>query len=277
LKTEKKIDSSAMTTRVGQAPKKVFKGVGKPNGKTHKGTNRQDIKKGLHDYNYYLGSARKASDYEMTTEYIINYIKKTFDYGSDIAQSLKELQDVDTSLWKPTLQQSDDSDDPIKTATVNKQHEVEFQADYDAYQKKLLAYENNKTKAYALLWERCTKAMKNKIESRTNFESKVENNPIELLKAIKEHALNYQEHRYDMSIILDAHITLLGTKQKEDESLQDYTKRFRVAKDVFESHMGGPMIIIKVVEAMQGYNETDSKNQEKYRMKLIKDLLHSFI
>jgi hypothetical protein len=76
LKTEKKIDSSAMTTRVGQAPKKVFKGVGKPNGKTHSGTNRQDIKKGLHDYNYYLGSARKASDYEMTTEYIINYIKK---------------------------------------------------------------------------------------------------------------------------------------------------------------------------------------------------------
>jgi hypothetical protein len=160
---------------------------------------------------------------------------------------------------------------------VNKQHEIEFQADYDAYRKKLLAYENNKTKAHALLWERCTKAMKNKIESRTNFESKVENNPIELLKAIKEHALNYQEHRYDMSIILDAHITLLGTKQKEDESLQDYTKRFRVAKDVFESHMGGPMIIIKVVEAMQGYNETDSKNQEKYRMKLIKDLLHSFI
>jgi hypothetical protein len=68
-----------------------------------------------------------------------------------------------------------------------------------------------------------------------------------------------------MLIILDAHITLLGTKQKEDESLQDYTNRFQVAKDVFESHMGGPMIITKVVEAMQGYNETDTKNQEKYR------------
>ena len=201
----------------------------------------------------------------MTTEYIINYLKKTFDYGSDIAQALKELQDVDTNLWKPTLQQNDDRDDPTKTATLNKQYEMEFQADYDAYRKKILAYENNKTKSYALLWERCTKAMKNKIESRTNFESKVENNPIELLKAIKEHALNYQENRYDMSIILDAHVTLLGTKQKEDESLQDYTKRFRVAKDVFESHMGGPMILTKIVEAMDGYNETDSKSQEKFR------------
>jgi hypothetical protein len=51
----------------------------------------------------------------------------------DIAQSLKELQDVDTCLWKPTLQQSDDRDDPIKTSTVNEQLEMEFQADYDAY------------------------------------------------------------------------------------------------------------------------------------------------
>jgi hypothetical protein len=48
LNTDKKVDSSAMTTRVGQAPKKVFKGLGKPNGKTHCGTKRQDIKKGFY-------------------------------------------------------------------------------------------------------------------------------------------------------------------------------------------------------------------------------------
>lgn len=35
----------------------------------------------------------------------------------------------------------------------------------------------------------------------------------------------------------------MGTKQKEGESLQDYTKRFKVAKDVFESHIGGPLIL----------------------------------
>jgi hypothetical protein len=47
--------------------------------------------------------------------------------------------------------------------------------------------------------------------------------------AIKEHALNFQENRYSMSIILDAMRMLFNTKQKEGESLQDYTKRFRVA------------------------------------------------
>ena len=43
------------------------------------------IKKSVNDYNYYLvGSVKQASDYETTTEYLINHIKKVFDYGNDI-------------------------------------------------------------------------------------------------------------------------------------------------------------------------------------------------
>jgi hypothetical protein len=48
------------------------------------GMPKKEIKKSVNDYNYYLGSAKQASDYETTTEFLINYIKKTFDYGSDI-------------------------------------------------------------------------------------------------------------------------------------------------------------------------------------------------
>jgi hypothetical protein len=59
-----------------------------------------------------------------------------------------------------------------------------------------------------------------------------------------------------MSIIYDAITTLFGTKQKEHESLQDYTKWFHVLRDVLESHMGGPIILTKVVEAMSGYNDS---------------------
>jgi len=111
-----------------------------------------------------------------------------------------------------------------------------------------------------LLWERCNKAMKNKIEARSDY-NRIENNPITLLMAIKEHALNFQENRYSMSIILDAMRMLLFTKQKEGESLQDYTKRFRVARDVLKSHMGGPIILTKFVEAMDGYKEINFANK----------------
>jgi hypothetical protein len=73
----------------------------------------------------------------MTTEFLINYIKKTFD-GSDIGQALKELKEVDTDPWKPTLNQSNDKDAAIQ-AIENKQFKMEFKA--NAYLKRVLALE----------------------------------------------------------------------------------------------------------------------------------------
>lgn len=62
-----------------------------------------------------------------------------------------------------------------------------------------------------------------------------------------------------MSISLDAMKTLITTKLKEGESLQDYTKRFCMARDALKSHIGGPIILTKFVKAMDGYNEMDIK------------------
>ena len=60
--------------------------------------------------------------------------------------------------------------------------------------------------------------MKVKIEARKDFEDDIYNNPVKFLKAIKEHALNYQESIYKMSVILDGFTTFLGTRQKDQEN-----------------------------------------------------------
>ena len=52
-------------------------------------------KKSLKDYNYYLGSSKQASDFESTTEFIINHVKKTYNHGRDIAEALKTLEPID--------------------------------------------------------------------------------------------------------------------------------------------------------------------------------------
>jgi elongation factor P hydroxylase len=70
--------------------------------------------------------------------------------------------------------------------------------------KRKQSYEDIKIKAHAIIWERCAKGMQVKIKSRKNSEDNIKNNRIELLKAVRQHSLNYQEHRYEMSIILDA-------------------------------------------------------------------------
>jgi hypothetical protein len=53
------------------------------------GPPKKETKKSVIDYNYYLRSAKQASNYEMTIEE--NYIIKTFKYGNNIGQALREL------------------------------------------------------------------------------------------------------------------------------------------------------------------------------------------
>lgn len=52
-------------------------------------------------------------------------------------------------------------EDEATSTTENHQFEIEFKADYDTYNMhQVQNYEKYKTKAYALLWERCAKLMK---------------------------------------------------------------------------------------------------------------------
>jgi len=87
--------------------------------------------------------------------------------------------------------------------------------------------------------------MQNKISASIDYETKIYDNPIELLKAIWEHAMDFQETKYEMSIIVDALKALLTTKQSEVENLVDYTRWFKTAKDLLESHIRGALILTK--------------------------------
>jgi hypothetical protein len=230
-------------------------------GVSGKNINYQPSKKTISDYVFYLGSAKQAADFETTKEFLINHIKKTLDFSNDIGTALEKLEQFDVNKHKPTLQYSKKTNDDAKAAE-NEQFKIEFKAEYDAFMKRKQCLETNMTKAYALLWEQCAKGMQSKIESRKDYDTVVKDNPIELLKAIKEHALNYNENRYEMSIILDSMRALLNLRQKDGESLQDYTKRFKTARDVLRSHVGGPIILTKYIQTMADYDAKDNTKIE---------------
>ena len=175
---------------------------------------------------------------------------------------MRTLVKADTDIWKPTLKSSTSSDTDI-IAREDKQFVMEYKAELDEAMRRKRTYEDNMFKAYALLWERCNKAMQDKIASRSDYDSLVYNDPIQLLRAIKEHSLNYQDTRYEMSIISDAFRSLFMSKQKDGESLQDYTRRFKMSTEILESHVGGPIILEKYVKTMTGYDSTNvSKTDE---------------
>ena len=106
--------------------------------------------------------------------------------------------------------------------------------------------------------------MQARIEARKDFESNIKNNPIELLKSIKLHSMNYQEHCYEMAVILDSMKNMLNIK-KEQESLVDYTKRFKNARDLMVSQVGGPLILTRFVVSMPEVNQNISKDYQRFQ------------
>ena len=92
-------------------------------------------KKTIEDYVYCVGNARQASDYEITTEFVINHIRKTYTDGEDIATALETLQDIDVKEWKPRMVTSVERDDQIR-ATEQKQFDMEYKMEYDDFMKR---------------------------------------------------------------------------------------------------------------------------------------------
>jgi predicted house-cleaning noncanonical NTP pyrophosphatase (MazG superfamily) len=133
---------------------------------------KTEVKKTINDYNYYLGSLKQASDYQVTTKFIINHILTTYKYGEDIRQALEEESEALTDMWVPDLLKSSNTD-PAAKAKEDKEFKMLWKAKLDEYIRRKCTYKNNSIKAYGLLWQHCTKGMNNKIKSRTDFQGTI--------------------------------------------------------------------------------------------------------
>ena len=64
--------------------------------------------------------------------------------------------------------------------------------------------------------------MQQALKGRKNFETKIENDPIEMKKVISKHALAFGSKKYDMQVISEAVAALWSTKQGPEETLLAY-------------------------------------------------------
>ena len=225
---------------------------------SRKSTSTTKKTKGLSDHMYYVGSAKQASDYVTCTNYIINYIRIHFQDPEQIATALEKFEEPDFLSMEPIMQISTATDAAVKAAE-NRKYEKQYEVLYTAFNDKKVQYEANKSKAHALLWQQCTSMMRSKITSRPEFETEIKGNPIKLLEAIKQHALSYESTQYRMKTICDAMKSLINLKQKEDENPIDYLKRFKVALDVFYSHVGKDFTFPRIVEEHEDYDSHMNK------------------
>ena len=82
---------------------------------------------------------------------MINYIKKDFDRGNDIAEAIQKLEYKSTDNWNLILKASISSDEDVKGGE-DRQSKFQFKADYGEAQKRNMFYQDNQYKAYGMIW-----------------------------------------------------------------------------------------------------------------------------
>ena len=90
----------------------------------------------------------------------------------------------------------------------------------------------NLGKAYAFLFGQCTTGLQDRIEAKAEYKSKIKGNPTKLLETIKEKSLSFDDKKKANYVIINTTMNLMTTRQRDDEELTKYTKRFKVARDL---------------------------------------------
>jgi hypothetical protein len=185
--------------------------------------------------------------------------------SAELKKSLIDLKEFDFKETEPVLKFSTEEDEDLRKQE-NSSFRIWFEAEFKQYLEKMRTYESSRAQAYAYLWLHCTKEMKDEIRSRNDFITKVRDNPIELLKAIKEHALGIGKDRPGVAVIADALTAVLTTKQETNECVWNYTARFRSALNLMkEVNRGMPIVPNHIVAASPGDNPDDLENVRDVR------------
>jgi hypothetical protein len=215
------------------------------------------------------GKAQSAT-YATVKDAIIQHVQKTYKDSNDVAQSLKEATMIDLTKEKPVRSIST-QEDATKASVEQSGMDREYQEELRRFLDHEDSLHQGLYKAYALIiGNYCTRPMQARVEEHPEFESKIENNPIELLEVIKTLMHDPVRAQYPMVSMSEALTRLVNVKQFEGEQLLDYIKRFKQTRDVAKSHMGSDLLN-RFVEQSEEYRNLDEKEGADAKKKMKDD------
>jgi hypothetical protein len=191
----------------------------------------------------------QGATYATVKDAIIQQIEKTYKGGIDIGQSLEDMKEVDLI-----------SAIPIRVIATSEEPEEKLveQAGLDImYDNEVGRYplREGLNKAYALIFTTyCTKQMQARIEQLPDYESKLKHKPIAVLEAIQTLMHDPIRAQYPLVSMTDHLVRLLTTKQRDNESLLDFVKRFKQTRDVAKSQLGSTFLN-EFVEHQSNYKQ----------------------
>jgi hypothetical protein len=192
---------------------------------------------GLSDHTYDVGDPANAGKYITNTRFMMTYIRKTYNHGARIAQSLEERRLIQEPL--PEMQQSISKDQDVLDRE-NEQYRELNRIEFKAYVEDKRAYKKQLERVYGLLLSQCSQTLQHKIETSSEFATKITDDPVALLGLIERLSVSAASTRHPYDLVVDSWINLVKTKQQEEETVLEYTHKFMPAKEMCEALEGGP-------------------------------------
>ena len=124
--------------------------------------------------------------------------------------------------------------------------------------KKLLSHQSGE--AYAFLFGQCTTHLQHRIEAKAEHESKIKGDPIKLLETIKENSLSFDDKKKAITVVLDAIMKLMTTRQRDNEDLTDYTKCFKGVRDLCKEKYRGIFEISMFTQKESSWTSDEESN-----------------
>jgi hypothetical protein len=118
-----------------------------------------------------IGKDRETVTYQMVKDYVIQLVQKSF-------RNVAETKNMPTRK----LSRATGTD----KAMEQEGYDMLYKAEIDIYTKRKHEFEDNMNKTYSLIFlQHCSKTIQDRITGHPEFDSKIENDPTELLKAIE--------------------------------------------------------------------------------------------
>ena len=125
------------------------------------------------------------------------HIQKTYEFGRDIATAIRDGKTFDPTTKRPTRNMycitppatetvEEKTNRLLRESDGQKAFDIEYDSELKHYLKRKYSYEENEAMAFALIVnDYCTTAMKNRIQEHPEYETKLLDDPIKLLDAIR--------------------------------------------------------------------------------------------
>jgi len=168
------------------------------------------------------------NQFNKTLEALEQYIAKNVKYPGDMISLTKELT-------KPKITEPLELDPNEKSGLVK----ALWNRQVDSYYMRSGHIESNLKAIHTIVWAQCSKAMRAKLKSLPDFDTKDgEGDSVWLLKSIRATIMHFETETYVQVSLTDAWISYYNYRQGPDMTLATYVEEFRTLVEALE-HYGG--------------------------------------